>query len=64
MGSNGSAPSTSRRDRAVTVYVCAATVNAGTTARRSRPGLAPSRTSSPRQAAIAAGPAAVFFATV
>jgi hypothetical protein len=47
----------------VTVYVWAATVSAGTAARRHFPGhaLAPRSTSSPRQAAMAAGPAAVAF---
>src|SRR5262245_56583004 len=61
-GRTGSAPETSRRDRAVTVYVCVATVSAAGTARVTRPPLAPSSTSSPRQSAITAGPAGVFLA--
>src|SRR5690606_4962068 len=61
-GSTRSPPDTSRRDSTVTVYVCAATARAAGTARTSRPRAAPSSTSSPRQAAITAGPAAVFFA--
>lgn len=61
-GSAVSAPATSRRESAVTVTVCAATVSAAGSARTGRPPVAPSSTSSPRQAAITAGPAAVFFA--
>ena len=47
----------------MTVQVCAATVAAAGNARVSRPPDAPSSTSSPRQAAITAGPAAVFLAS-
>src|SRR5690349_9042753 len=61
-GRAGVAPDTSRRDNAVTVYVCAATVSAAGTALRTSPPLAPSSTSSPRHTAIIGGPAAVFLA--
>src|SRR5215475_5245377 len=62
-GSRRRAPSTSRRDSAVTVYVWAATVAAAGSALIIRPPLAPSRTSSPRHPAMTAGPAGDDLAT-